>query len=111
MLGDGGALQSDQPGLFGALLIALAGGWAASRILRAPADAFRSLELGFAGAVFGMLAAGAIGLTLGAMGLFAAAIIGGLAVLGTGLLVARRRKRNHAASKEFDTGNKLEDNS
>ena len=104
-------MQSDQPGLFGALLIALAGGWAASRILRTPADAFRSLELGIVGAVLGMLAAGVVGLTLSAIGLFAAAIAGGLAVLGVGLLIVRRRERNHAAREEFETRNKLEDNS
>lgn len=109
MLGDGGDLQSDQPGLFGALLIALAGGWAASRILRAPADAFYALALGVGGAVLGMFGAGALGLTLNGIGLFAAAIAGGLTILGVGLLTVRIRKRNHAARDEFETRDKLED--
>lgn len=109
MLREGGVLTSDQPGLFGAFLLALAGGWVASRILRSPADAFHSLELGIAGAVLGMLAAGALGLTLNAIGLLAAAIVGGLTILGVRLLTARIRERNHAARDEFEDRNKLED--
>jgi len=109
MLREGGALPSDQPGLFGALLIALAGGWAASRMLRSPAEPFQALELGIAGAVLGMLAGGALGLTLNAIGLFAAAIVGGLTILSLGLLTARIRERNHAAREEFERRNKLED--
>ena len=102
MLGMEAALQSDQPGLFGALLIALAGGWAASRILRAPADAFHSLELGIAGAVLGMLAVGALGLTLNTIGLFAASITGGLTILGVGALTARIRERNLSRMGELE---------
>jgi hypothetical protein len=102
MLGDGGALPSDQPGLFGALLIALAGGWAASRILRTPANAFHALELGFAGAVLGMLVVGVPGRTLNAIGLFAAAIVGGLTILGAGLLTARVRRRNLGRTDELE---------
>jgi uncharacterized membrane protein YeaQ/YmgE (transglycosylase-associated protein family) len=109
MLGDGGALPSDQPGLFGALLIALAGGWAASRILRSPADAFHSLALGVGGAVLGMMLAGALHLTLNGVGLLIAAIAGGVIVLALCRLIARKRERNHAARDEFETRDKLED--
>ena len=102
-------MPSDQPGLFGALLIALAGGWAASRILRSPADAFHSLALGVGGAVMGATLAGALHLTLNGVGLLVAAIAGGLLVLSLCRLIVRKRQRNHAARKEFESRDKLED--
>ena len=64
--------------MFSALLIALAGGWAASRMLRTHPDPFACLVLGVTGAVAGMTLAGAAGLKLGPVGLLAASIIGGL---------------------------------
>ena len=93
-------MQSDQPGLFGALLIALAGGWAASRILRSPADAFHSLGLGVGGAVMGTMLAGALGLTLNGVGLLIAAIAGGLAVLATWRFIATRLARRADRHRE-----------
>jgi uncharacterized membrane protein YeaQ/YmgE (transglycosylase-associated protein family) len=111
MLREGAALPSDQPGLFAALLIALAGGWAASRILRSPADPFHALAVGVGGAVLGLTAAGVLQLRLNGVGLLIAAMVGGLVVLSAWRAIARKRERNHAARDEFEDGNKLEDHS
>ncbi|MGE5501549.1 MAG: hypothetical protein ACM3W4_06455 [Ignavibacteriales bacterium] len=98
-------MANDQPGLFGAFLIALAGGWAASRILHSRAEPFQALGLGIGGAVLGMVLSGAFDLELNAVGLLLAAIMGGLAVLACCRIVAhrlaRRRERNRTGPDEF----------
>lgn len=99
-------MPSDQPGLFGALLIALAGGWAASRMLRSPAQPFQALGLGVAGAVMGMALAEALEVRPGAVWLLAAAISGGVGVLAACRAIshrlARRRERNLGRTDELE---------
>lgn len=97
-----------QPGLLGAVLIALAGGWAASRLLRSPQDGFHSLILGVTGAVLGLTLAGAAGLRLGPVGLLAASLCFGLLILALArslsIAAERRRNRNHKLPREFESG-------
>ena len=99
-------MPSDQPGLFGALLIALAGGWAASRILRSPAQPFQAMGLGVAGALLGMGLAGALGVRANAVWLLAAAICGGIGVLAAWRFIshrlARRCERNLGRTDELE---------
>lgn len=106
-------MASDQPGLFGAFLIALAGGWAASRILHSRAEPFQALGLGVGGAVLGMVLSGAFHLELNAVGLLLAASAGGLAVMACrrviGEQLARRRERNRTGADEFREGETQED--
>lgn len=91
--------SGDGVGVFSALLIALAGGWAASRILRTHPDPFGCLVLGVTGAVAGMTLAGVAGLRLGPIGLLAASITGGVGLVmlceAVSNVTKRRRKRNH----------------
>lgn len=96
-------MANDQPGLFGALLIVLAGGWAASRILHSRAEPFQALGLGVGGAVLGMVAVGALHLELNAIGLLVAAIVGGLAVLAICRTIVRQleNRRNRRRLGEF----------
>ena len=107
MLTATGHLPSDGVGVFSALLIALAGGWAASRMLRTHPDPFACLVLGVTGAVAGMMAAGAAGLRLGPIGLLAASVAGGMGLFTLAGLVSnvteRRRNRNHKPVREFGT--------
>jgi len=107
MLTETDTLGGGQPGLLGAVLIALAGGWAASRLLRQHLDAFRSLILGFTGAVLGLMLAGAAGWKLNGLGLLAASLICGLLVFAVSWALAnaaeRRRKRNHVQRREFES--------
>lgn len=106
-------MTNDQPGLFGALLIVLAGGWAASRILHSRAEPFQAMGLGVGGAVLGMVLVGAVHLELNAIGLLVAAIGGGLAVLAAWRFVshalARRRERNRTEADEFPKGETQEE--
>lgn len=101
-------MANDQPGLFSALLIALAGGWAASRILHSPARPFQALGLGLGGAVLGMTLVGLLHLELNAVGILIAAITGGLAVLEAWRFVshrlALRRERNRTVPDELSSG-------
>lgn len=96
----------EQPGLLTAILIALAGGWAASRMLRRAQPPFPSLVVGITGAVLGMTLMGMVGLRLGAVGLLAASLAGGLLVLAAARPFAsgakRWRKRNHVSRDEFE---------
>jgi len=108
MLRSAGTWTGDDPGLFGALLIALAGGWAASRLLRTSPDPFACLVLGVTGAVAGLSLAGAAGLRLGAIGLLAVSIGGGVGLFALCKAVSNvtewRRNRNHVAPSEFESG-------
>ena len=97
-----------QPGLLGAVLIALAGGWAASRVLRDAQDGFGSLILGLTGAVLGLMLAGVAGVGLGPVGLLAASLGFGLLILALArslsIAAERRRNRNHKLPREFESG-------
>ena len=85
------ALASAQPGLLGAVLIALACGWLARRILMRGPGVFASLGLGLAGGLAGILATAAIGVPLsGAAGLAGAALGGSIFLLALWVLIARR---------------------
>lgn len=74
-------LSHDEPGLLGAVLIALAGGWVASRILHTALEPFPSLIVGVAGAVLGMMLLGPLGLPPTALWLLAFSLAGGLLIL------------------------------
>ncbi|HEX6859288.1 MAG TPA: hypothetical protein VF138_03695 [Caulobacteraceae bacterium] len=90
--------HAGDPGLLTTVLIALAGGWAASRMLRSALDPFRSLVLGITGAVGGMVLLGAVGWKLGALGLLAASLAGGVLLQALSRPISswaeRRRNRN-----------------
>ena len=98
--------QGDQPGLLGAVLIALAGGWAASRLMRTALDPFPSLVVGVCGAVLGMMLLSPLGLPLGALWLLAFSLAGGLVILALWKawpeVTEKWRNRNHAGSEEFE---------
>ncbi|MGE5566335.1 MAG: hypothetical protein ACM3YN_09315 [Parcubacteria group bacterium] len=102
-------MASDQPGLFGAFLIALAGGWAASRILHSRVEPFQALGLGVGGAVLGMVLGGALRLELNAVGLLVAAITGGLAVLAACRVVSHRLERNRTGVDGLSDGETQEE--
>ncbi|HYG27411.1 MAG TPA: hypothetical protein VD906_10935 [Caulobacteraceae bacterium] len=98
--------QGDQPGLLGAVLIALAGGWAASRLMRTALDPFPSLIVGVCGAVLGMMLLGPLGLPLGALWLLAFSLAGGLLILALWRAWPQAaemwRNRNHVRREEFE---------
>lgn len=65
------------PGLFGAVMIALVAGWLARRLLARRPSVFACVAVGAGGTVLGLVAAGALSLPVsGALGLFAAALGG-----------------------------------
>lgn len=107
MLTADGRWSGEGVGVFSALVIVMAGGWAASRLLRTHPDPFACLVLGVTGAVAGMMAAGAAGFRLGSIGLFAASVLGGAALLGlfrlTSNVSKRRRNRNLVGTSEFES--------
>lgn len=79
------------PGLFGALVIALAAGWIARRVLLRRPSVFQCLVVGAAGALIGVAATALLALPVtGALGLFAAAT-GGAIFLQAMLVLATRR--------------------
>lgn len=94
-------------GVFSALLIALAGGWAASRLVRAHPDPFACMVLGVTGAVAGMTLAGVLHFGLGPVGLLAASIAGGAGLFALCAAVSnvtkRRRNRNLVGPREFES--------
>ena len=98
--------QGDQPGLLGAVLIALASGWVASRLRRTALDAFASLVVGVCGAVLGMMLLGPIGLPATALWLLASSLAGALVILALWTAWPNRaqmwRNRNHVRVKEFE---------
>lgn len=108
MLKEGGVMTGGQPGLLGAVLIALAGGWAASRLLRTSPGAFPCMVVGVTGAVLGLGLAGAAGLKLDGVGLLAASVACGVLILVVSRAIAnaaeRRRNRNHTERREFESG-------
>lgn len=84
-------MATADPGLFGAVLIALASGWIARRLLLRPPGVFACLALGVAGALLGVMAAWTVGLPVtGAPGLLAAATGGALFILSLWVMLARR---------------------
>jgi len=101
-------MADSQPGLLGALLIALIGGWAASRLLGKHPGPFPSLVLGVTGAVLGLSIAGAAGLRLGWVGLLVTSVTGGVLALAFARAILnaaeRRRNRNHKSPHEFESG-------
>lgn len=107
MLRQDAIVVGPQPGLLMAVLIALAGGWAASRLMRSGSGGFACLVLGVTGGVLGLSLAGAAGLNLGGVGLLVASVTGGVLALALGRAISnaaeRRRNRNHKPHKEFES--------
>jgi uncharacterized membrane protein YeaQ/YmgE (transglycosylase-associated protein family) len=107
MLRQDAIVTGPQPGLLTAVLIALAGGWAASRLMRTDPGPFPSLVLGVTGAVLGLSLAGALGLRLSGVGLLVASVTGGVLAFASGKAISnaaeRRRNRNHKPQKEFES--------
>jgi uncharacterized membrane protein YeaQ/YmgE (transglycosylase-associated protein family) len=108
MLRQDAIITGPQPGLLTAVLIALAGGWAASRLMRVDPGPFPSMVLGVTGAVLGLSLAGLAGLRLGGVGLLVASVTGGVLAFALGKAISnaaqRRRNRNHTSQDEFGSG-------
>lgn len=84
-------MASVHPGLLGAVLIALACGWLARRVLLRGPGVFASLALGLAGAALGLSAAAVVGAPMSGAGGVAAVTLGGsVFLLSLWVLIARR---------------------
>jgi uncharacterized membrane protein YeaQ/YmgE (transglycosylase-associated protein family) len=98
--------QAGQPGVLGAVLLALAGGWVASRLLRAHLAPFPALVVGLLGSVLGMLLLGLVSRSPSALWLLTSSVAGSLILLMAARvspgMAEKWRNRNRSRSQEFE---------